>query len=358
MGETGAWASQPLLASAMGNVIMPIWTDCPAVTRLVCVGHPVLSLILMVLDQMGLRSLIVMGFVCDCDAIRHLRIWTMFIGPFFKNVLSSGMAFLFTLLEIYMGMIYLPFREKELGSTLFLFWILLMNFLLNCAYLLIMFAASFISMDYFYQNIAGLWPLLVVIITLRCLADPQGSTNFFGVVQIPNIWYPAALVGFFCLLSGLAIRWEFVAALVIGYSYSYARYDRLLPGRLRATRIEQRCRCAGGRCGFLGGAWVALEAEPGDRRYADLSDFGRTGQPAASSDSGRAARSQGSSTFTVFAGSGNRLGDGGPVELQPQGQELSVPLQAQEPQDSELGPPLAPANPSACATAQGTGTAG
>merc|ERR1719281_536520 len=76
--------------------------------------------------------------------------------------------------------------------------------------------------------------------------------------------------------------WEGAAALVIGYSYARLRPERILPSRVATNTIEQRCCGANGRS-CLGAFWVraadtaGYELESGDRRYATLSDFGRSG---------------------------------------------------------------------------------
>merc|ERR1719414_37445 len=210
-----------------------------------------------------------------------------------------------------------------------------MNCLVNLVYLLIMFAfslayrGSFMGMAYLEMSSHGLWPLILVSLTLRSLGDPSGSTNFWGLVQVPNKFYPICLVAFFCLLSGMRIMWNLVAALAIGYAYAFLHFDRLMPSRRWIDSLEGRC-CRG-CAGVIGGPWVppagtsAFGASSG--RYADpgnssrLSLQGRTVQPAA-----------GSSAFTAFAGSGNRLGDGS------DGQPLSQPLAPMPPRSEQPAP--------------------
>jgi len=115
--------------------------------------------------------------------------------------------------------------------------------------------------------------------------------------------------------------WNIAAALVIGYGYNRLRLERLLPTRVTANGLEQRCCGPNGRS-CLGTYWVraadtaGYELESGDRRYATLSDFGRSGQGqqlAARSSGGEETSNPSSgvaSNFQAFAGSGNRLGDG------------------------------------------------
>mmetsp|Transcript_81793 Transcript_81793/g.254268 ORF Transcript_81793/g.254268 Transcript_81793/m.254268 type:complete len:336 (+) Transcript_81793:58-1065(+) len=309
----------------MGNVVLPMWAQCPAFTRLVCVGYPVLSMVLMILQSAGLSKLVTTLFVCNVQSIKMLWVWTLFLGPFFSPI-GSGMAFLFVLFEIWMVMMYFPIQENALGSSSFLFWILLMNGLVNMGFLLIMYAFSLWYANTFYWGMyvtatsKGLWPLVMVLLTVRCLSDPQGSTSFWGLVQIPNKWYPLCLTAFFCLLSGMKILWDFVAALAIGYSYQYLPFERLLPSRVRVSQLEARC-CHGGQCSLLGASWIpasstpGFELESGGRRFITLGDMPSGAQMPVRGGDGQSTSSGGGGGghFTAFSGGGNRLGDGSDV---------------------------------------------
>lgn len=342
----------------MGNVIWPMWAECPALTRAICVGYPSLSILVMMIASTSIGSGLVDSiFTCSIANVAHFKLWTLFIGPFFSPI-GSGMNFLFMLFEIYMGMQYFPIREKEMGSLTFLVWMCVMNALINLVYLAAMCLVWKIQMGQPFSMLMfapfsnkGLWPLIIVLLTLRMMSDPNGSSSVYGMFQIPNKWYPVGLVAVFCLISGPSILWNFVAALAIGYGYPFARFDRLMPSKVRISRIEQRC-CQGGRCNLLSTSWVpatstaAYEVETGDRRYATLSDFGRTStggsqlsvqgrnvQPDSSGGGG------GGGNFTAFAGSGNRLGDGSNELVQPvQGQELRSLPASGDAQSDAAGP--------------------
>lgn len=290
----------------MGNIIYPLWAECPALTRLTCVGPPVLSLAFVGLEffpaGLALASKI---FACSLSNVGNLYLWTFFLTCFFSQMFSDGMSFLFGLITVYMVMLYFPVKEKEMGSTAFFIWILLTSALINVIYLTIMFCESLIwpSPAIYFQSVRGFWPLILVVITLSSLSDPDGSTNFWGLVQIPNKWYPISLVGFFCLINRLKILWDLVAALLVGYGFVYLNLERFFfPAPARAGCIELQC-CRGGRCSMLGASWIPATTTSGYSNDAGLSDFGRTsGQ--------QLTGAFGGNDFQVFAGSGNVLGDG------------------------------------------------
>lgn len=271
--------------------------------------------------------------------------------------MSGGFAFLMMLFELYMALMTFPQREREQGSTTFLCWLLLMQGFISAVFLLINYLLTFTSPEnsvgYWMAPNTGLWPILLLTLTLRSLATPDGSTNFWGVMQIPNKWYPLFLGAFFCLMGGF--QWNIVVAVAMGYGYPYLRLERALPSRMWANSCEQRC-CGRGRS-CLGAYWVraadtaGYELESGDRRYATLSDFGRSNQAQQANRSSNTTSSsgQGGSTananFIAFSGSGNRLGEGEADSIVPQHSE---PAAAQEEeQEQGAGSPEPTAEPAA-----------
>jgi hypothetical protein len=302
----------------MGNIVAPLWGECPACTRLIVAGYPVLSIALFAVDQYN-PMITALGFNCMLETVvDHYCVWTMLTAAFYRPF-QGGMSFLMMLFELYMGMQMFPSREKDIGSTTFFLWVLLMNFSINVIFLLVMWLMSFSGGNSMQPN-QGLWPLIFICITRRCLADPDGSTSFWGVVSIPNKWYSLCLLGFFCFLTQ-AIMWNLAAAVVIGYAYNHLRLEMALPSRVTIGGLEQRCCGANGRS-CLGAYWIravdtaGYEVETGDRRYATLSDFGQSqqmmnrGSSASAPSSSSAPSGSPTTSFVAFAGSGNRLGDG------------------------------------------------
>ncbi|CAE7362132.1 mcb [Symbiodinium pilosum] len=252
-------------------------------TRMVVVGYPALSLGLMIIASVSSTSawLVDSLFHCNIANLMELKLWPLLWGPFY-NELSSGMAFITILFEMYMAMSYFPVQEKEMGSSTFLLFMFLINTLTSLLFLPVMFCFGMyyhMQMIYFHQSLRGLWPMIMVCLTLSALSNPDASTNFWGLVKIPNRWYPIALTGFFMLLNG-RIMWNLVIALAIGYGYPKLRLDRLLPSKTRVDRLEQKC-CRGGRCQLLGASWLAAATTSSydvdvqiDRRYRNFTDFG------------------------------------------------------------------------------------
>jgi len=325
----------------MGNVVGPLWSDCPALTRMVVVGYPSLNVLLMLLGQAAdMQFLAIYGFYCSLETVvKKYCIWTLFTGLLYRPFgggggMSGGFSFLMMLFELYMALISFPQRERDQGSTTFLCWILLMQGFISIVFLLINYILSLTSpessMGYWMAPNTGLWPLLLLVLSLRCLANPDSSTNFWGVMQIPNKWYPVFIAGFFCLMGGF--QWNIIVAVAMAYGYPYLRLERLLPSRTWANGCEHRCCGARGRS-CLGAYWVravdtaGYELESGDRRYATLSDFGRSNQAQQANNSSSTtgtsgqASSSANANFIAFSGAGNRLGEGEAESIVPQQSE-------------------------------------
>lgn len=218
------------------------------------------------------------------------------------------------LIEVWMGMMYFPSKERELGSATFLAWLLVTNAFVDLLYITVAFALS-LAWDpryKFFMMINGMWPLVMLALTLQSLSDPDGSSSFWGMITLPNRWYPVFIVGLFSLMN-MRVMWDITCAVAVGYAYRYLPLEWLLPRRSRARALESRCLC--GRRSLLGAPWVfAMEATAGatqsssDRRYAGFLDWGRGGSSATGGGSAPVG-------FSAFAGAGNRLGEsqGGPA---------------------------------------------
>jgi len=290
----------------MGNIVRPLWAECPAVARSVLVGYTTSSLVLTLLNAfivpLPLRQL----FACSLStAWGDKYIWTLLLSPFYAPF-GGGMSFLMLLFALYLGLQYFPMKERELGSLGFGLWLLLASCAQNLVFLVFMICLCAIETSTYYAAAnQGLWPLLMVMMSTQMLHNPEGATSFWGIVQIPNKWYPLVLVGFFCLLNQ-GLMWNFIAGISVAYA-AYLRpsllIDRLLPSTVQLGRIEQ-CLCRQ-RQSWLGGAWLPASA----RGYTATQTQSRHAPAATTWGLPRSWTSCARSKFAVFSGAGNRLGE-------------------------------------------------
>mmetsp|Transcript_99514 Transcript_99514/g.276955 ORF Transcript_99514/g.276955 Transcript_99514/m.276955 type:complete len:307 (-) Transcript_99514:138-1058(-) len=292
----------------MGNIIQPLWEECPAFTRLLCAGYPVLWIILGAINYFSHAEI---TFECSwSNSVERLWLWTVFLSVFFRPF-KDGFSFLMMLIEVFMAMAYCPNHEKELGSSTFALWMMLTNGVINAVWLPIMFILSkATNPGYVFMPNEGLWSFLMFSITRTSLSDPEGSTNFWGVILIPNKWYPVALIAFFSLLN-MQVLWNLMAALAVGYAYPYLHLECLLPASSRVNSCERGC--LRDRRSFLGGTWI-LATDATGPAGAQVSDLGTGLQNRAMA--GSQAGGGGGTNFELFAGQGNRLGEGGGQEMQ------------------------------------------
>jgi len=306
------------LAPAMGNVVLPMWAECPALTRLVVVGYPAMGLCFAILGGFGLS--VDFAFTCSLYAVAgKFWIWTLALSGFYHHFMG-GISFLMLLLEMYMAMQHMPRRERELGSTAFLLWLLLLNAAINAVYLVLMVALSSTwNAWYYYSSNTGLWPPIVAMMSMQLLADPGGSTSFWGLVAIPNKWYPLFFIGMFSLFNGMML-WDMVAATAVAYAGFLrpgADLDRLLPSQAKLHALECRM-CGSDTKVFLGAAWIGACSAAGSSASSSggwSSAGGGDGNRPAGQVLGLQMPSRtsgGSGKFTVFSGQGNVLGTNSP----------------------------------------------
>eukprot|EP00405_Crypthecodinium_cohnii_P008789 CAMPEP_0206435370 /NCGR_PEP_ID=MMETSP0324_2-20121206/9807_1 /ASSEMBLY_ACC=CAM_ASM_000836 /TAXON_ID=2866 /ORGANISM="Crypthecodinium cohnii, Strain Seligo" /LENGTH=303 /DNA_ID=CAMNT_0053902251 /DNA_START=102 /DNA_END=1010 /DNA_ORIENTATION=+ len=285
---------------------------------MICVGYPSLAILMAGLQVSPIGSgLSIMLFDTSLISIQSFRLWSLFLGAFYALHPGSGltgMDFLMGLFTLYMILQYFPRRERTLGSTAHLLWIMAINALANILRLAVMTVLVYVFQMpiYAFNSSIGLWPVMLADLTVFMMGDPDGSTSFWGMITLPNKVYPLALVGFLCLLNRFSILWDMVAAVAVGYAYGYFRLERFMPTPERAARLEQLSCCRQGRFEVLGASWVpacSAQAFGQSGSSNNMSDFSLTSgqQLTSQGDSNRGRPAQ----FEAFSGAGNTLGDGG-----------------------------------------------
>mmetsp|Transcript_8965 Transcript_8965/g.16150 ORF Transcript_8965/g.16150 Transcript_8965/m.16150 type:complete len:327 (-) Transcript_8965:70-1050(-) len=294
----------------MGNIVKPMWAECPAVTRTLLIAYPSISIGMSMAAGLTSSSAVSRLFLCSIsNTIGQFSLWTLCTSMMFRPF-GGGMSFLMMLLEAYMALMHLPQREHELGSALFSVWLLLANCCINLLFLLLSFVRLVLQDHWAYGDInCGLWPVLMLLMTQRMLGDPDGQSSFWGLFFVKNKWYPLVIVGIFSLLN-TTVMWNLLAAIAIGYiSFFRPQYnfEVCLPSGARLAMLDRLC---SGRS-YFGGQWLSV-------------DVASAGRCTTSSTSAAEPRMWGSSFFSqaskqpaefkLFSGQGNRLGDSVPLQ--------------------------------------------
>eukprot|EP00397_Hematodinium_sp_SG-2012_P038121 GEMP01041430.1.p1 GENE.GEMP01041430.1~~GEMP01041430.1.p1 ORF type:complete len:303 (+),score=37.90 GEMP01041430.1:108-1016(+) len=280
----------------MGNVVTPLWQEAPAATRHFIVVYPVLSLATTVL---GISQLI----ICVPFLIfRYFFVQTFLISCFVRQF-DNGFAFLTILLEMYMAFSSFTPKEKELGSSGFLWWMMYANFLKNIVFVALSLLVSLAFPMYLAFPSEGIWSLIIMQIAISSAENPETEINIFGF-HLKYKFYPFLLVGLLSLMSQI-IPIDLIAAVAIGLVYKRFKLDRFHLNRGCAEKFDRIWGCC--RIWQHGGQWLAphgaIIAEGGGYNNVQTS-FIRT-----FSDPTTAFDPPADSNFKVFSGHGHRLGD-------------------------------------------------
>jgi len=285
-------------------------------------------------------SLSLRGF-CAGNVMPVFFFWL--VTPFGGNPI---MGILFLALAAWASLVYMGRLEQEYGTIRFLSWWFPSSTNISIAYLLVDAVLVVLIPIFGHGRCAGMWPLLLLTMTLQSLKQPEGSTqSFWGLVQIPTRWYPLALIGFFSLIS-MSLQVEMLAAWLIGVGAHQAEggqplhqkiaflrmpLARALPSLNAVSSFEAAALAGSGRSLSSGGdgakqamqtiqnlpiilARSLVRVCPASVRssYVGSGSIGGSkignGLAAVESTVGRAETSMASS-FKAFSGTGNRLGE-------------------------------------------------
>jgi hypothetical protein len=225
-----------------------MWNEAPAVTRCVVIANAMMHALIAVVPSLGPH------FSLSLTGTSHgyvAPLLTSFLGGSFGS--NPVMGLLMLLFAAMMAFSYFTILEREYGSFRFVAWLCACNIGIGLPFLLSSWVFSWIHPSIGMSACNGLWPLLLVALTQRCLADPDRTMSIWGLFQLPGKWYPFALVAFFSLLS-MQIQLTLIVAVMIGVCASNAQgnappvawmgkirlpLDRLLPSLEVALWVEQ-----------------------------------------------------------------------------------------------------------------------
>jgi hypothetical protein len=278
----------------MSSPLQMSWASCPTASRIVLIAYPVLSLVMTVLGRI-IPFLQVLLPLCNVRAVSRGLFWALPLSICWRPI-QFGPSVLFLFVELYMALSFFSVRERTMGSTTFLCWLGVCSTAISAIFIVLSFLLSLVlGGEYLVIPIHGLWPAIMMCTTLRSLGKPDENTTFWGIVQIPNKWYPLVLVAFFSLLSG-RIMWDFAVAILFGFAHQRLQLDHLLVGRRWVDDwTKQWFQQA------VGGDWVPIGG-----LQEDAMDSGESGGGSVYRHGG--ARGQQQPQTQAFAGPGYKLG--------------------------------------------------
>jgi len=296
------------------EMLRGIWEPAPAVAR----SLAVLPLVFHFFAFVGYASYLEVVLDLSLAGVKQGRVTGILLSCLWAPP-AGLLGTLFTLFLAYGVLTSVTSMERALGSGKLVVWVVSSTVAVNLLFLLMAFALDTVSplvgLPPVWARVPchGLVVLAVLAITVSKMMNPEVQTLFFGMIPMKNKYYPLALVAFFVLLSGVMALGD-VAAVAVGYVHKRLGLQGQLLSDHTLTRLESsRFACIFGK-GLFGGRWVTVRESGGGTGLdggapvlptsAAGGGYTLIGRP----QGGPQQQAQAGVQFSVFSGSGNRLG--------------------------------------------------
>lgn len=143
--------------------------------------------------------------------VENYRLWTILtttlITPSLLNIIFAFTSWIPSGCEV----------EKEIGTVAYLFMFFTHSIIIQVLFVIFAYSLSLASL-----SSVGLWPVILVEITVKCMKNPNSDIRFlFFPWPIKSKLYPLILIGFFFLINMGRISYDFIIAIVYGYLFHY-----------------------------------------------------------------------------------------------------------------------------------------
>lgn len=141
-------------------------------------------------------------------------------------------------ISFFAGCVYFAKLEQELCTLRFAAWTIMSTACVGVGHLLMMAAAvRVLGPAWYFMPCVGLWPLLVIAITRRFLAEPAEATqSIWGVIEVRARWYPLALIALFSLFS-MRVLTDLLVAWLVGVAAHHSEGGQPLHPCLKYLRL-------------------------------------------------------------------------------------------------------------------------
>ena len=178
--------------------------------------------------------------------ILKFQIWRLITS----NLLSTG--FMNILCEIFFWLPQSMNLERSIGTIKYM-----INFFINSTLIQLLYSLFIIIMSIFIRGIQdkkiiyyhntkeiyyiesdGLWPYIMMEMTVLSLANPENNMNFFCIpYQLKSKYYPF-LILIFIFFINFSIRFDFIAGVAFGFFYVYFLKNTFEPPERTIENIE------------------------------------------------------------------------------------------------------------------------
>lgn len=185
------------------------WSKVPLFSRFIVYT----SIIIYILSWVKVSVVL---FFCNIPmyTLNEYRLWTLFTTVFVNlNILTLLFA-IWSWLDISLKL------ESRNGTMHFIMNFFTLNVIIQSIYLLLVVCLSFLFPSIYRQYSAGLWPLIMSLITIDCLHNPEADYMFF-FFTLKARFYPWFLLLFFTILNQFLIQIDVLAGILFGYISVY-----------------------------------------------------------------------------------------------------------------------------------------
>jgi|LauGreDrversion4_2_1035121.scaffolds.fasta_scaffold210933_1 hypothetical protein len=184
------------------------WSRCPLFTRFIIYT----SVIIYILSWIFIELVL---FFCNIPflTINKYHLWTIFTTAFVNLHLLTLLFALWSWVDISVKL------ENRSGTMHFILNFFVLNSLIQVVYLTTIILLSYIYPPFYMMPSAGLWPLIMSLITIECLRNPEADYFFFCSFKAK--YYPWILLLFFMIFNQFVIQVDVLAGILFGYISFY-----------------------------------------------------------------------------------------------------------------------------------------
>ena len=196
---------------SFGDRVKEYWNGVPLFVRFFVVSTLFFYILSWITDYVSLLANI------PGLTVGKLHLWSIFTSVFISlsifNLFFGFFAWIPEAIKL----------ERENGTVKYM-----VNFFVNSCLIQLLFIGFCYLLSIKFPSIlnfpsSGLWTIILLDITLLCLANPDSDLRMFLIpCPIKARFYPWALFGFFTVINGFRIiQFDILAGILYGYAYFY-----------------------------------------------------------------------------------------------------------------------------------------
>ena len=214
-------------SSSCMEMIKSFWDKVPLFSRFIFYT----SIIIYILSWFILSAVL---FFCNIPMItlNSYHLWTIFTTVFVNLNLLTLLFGLWSWIDI-------SVKLETRGGTM----LLMLNFFIQTCLIQILYLTMIVFLSYIFPSVyrqysAGLWPLIMSLITIECLNNAESDYYFFFTFKAK--YYPWILLLFFTILNQFVIQIDVLAGILFGH-ISFYFIEKYIKVSLQTAESLENC---------------------------------------------------------------------------------------------------------------------